>query len=359
MTELQRVQTEKEEAHRAALDESRARHEAAMAAERDRHSSALVDLEELQNSERDTLVKSHDLLAAEVESQKTLVARANADREHDRQAHQTDVDDLKTRLATMEQHLQSVMTERASYASQVEELKSELDCTKKEQSSLIQEASKRDSLTQELEHHRSVLAEMQNDLQRVKDEKDNLVAEKQRQDVLMKELQAQVAQSTLMHRRDGSGDSAPSLAALGPRSRPNGLPPAKLPPLTPPPSVPPPPLPTAPMPDTSVSSHTTRTSTSSQSSRAPSPDEQTTPSTSVMMSPTTPQIDSKIAALIEEQAKHLEEQESMIKTLNKQLTHCEADLQAHMDLVATLEASLTDSERNRKFLRSSRCLLRC
>ncbi|KAG8916745.1 hypothetical protein FRC02_003617 [Tulasnella sp. 418] len=36
----------------------------------------------------------------------------------------------------------------------------------------------------------------------------------------------------------------------------------------------------------------------------------------------------------------------MIKTLNKQLTHCESDLQAHMDLVATLEASLTDSERN-------------
>lgn len=37
----------------------------------------------------------------------------------------------------------------------------------------------------------------------------------------------------------------------------------------------------------------------------------------------------------------------MIKTLNKQLTHCESDLQAHMDLVATLETSLTDSERNR------------
>ena len=59
-------------------------------------------------------------------------------------------------------------------------------------------------------------------------------------------------------------------------------------------------------------------------------------------------IDPKIAGLIEEQAKHLEEQETMIKTLNKQLTHCEADLQAHMDLVATLESSLTDSERNRE-----------
>lgn len=38
----------------------------------------------------------------------------------------------------------------------------------------------------------------------------------------------------------------------------------------------------------------------------------------------------------------------MIKTLNKQLSHCESDLQAHMDLVVTLETSLTDSERNRK-----------
>lgn len=36
----------------------------------------------------------------------------------------------------------------------------------------------------------------------------------------------------------------------------------------------------------------------------------------------------------------------MIRTLNKQLTHCEGDLQAHMDLVATLETSLSDSERN-------------
>jgi len=45
----------------------------------------------------------------------------------------------------------------------------------------------------------------------------------------------------------------------------------------------------------------------------------------------------------------LEEQEAMIKTLNKQLTHCESDLQTHMDLVTTLETSLGDCEKNRKF----------
>ena len=44
----------------------------------------------------------------------------------------------------------------------------------------------------------------------------------------------------------------------------------------------------------------------------------------------------------------MEEQEAIIKTLNKQLTHCEADLQVHMDMVGKLETSLGDSEKNRK-----------
>lgn len=59
--------------------------------------------------------------------------------------------------------------------------------------------------------------------------------------------------------------------------------------------------------------------------------------------------DIKITQQLEEQAKQLEEKETMIKTLHKQLTHCEGDLQAHMDLVSTLENSLNDSERNREF----------
>ena len=56
--------------------------------------------------------------------------------------------------------------------------------------------------------------------------------------------------------------------------------------------------------------------------------------------------DPKLAAQVQEQAKQLSEQEAMIKTLNKQLTHCEGDLQAHMEMVATLETSLADAEKN-------------
>ena len=59
--------------------------------------------------------------------------------------------------------------------------------------------------------------------------------------------------------------------------------------------------------------------------------------------------DSKLTAQVEEQLKQIDEQEVMIKTLNKQLTHCESDLQAHMDLVNTLETSLGDSEKNCMF----------
>lgn len=69
-----------------------------------------------------------------------------------------------------------------------------------------------------------------------------------------------------------------------------------------------------------------------------------------------PPLDAKAAAAkIEDQAKHISEQEVMIKTLNKQLSHCESDLATHMDLVSTLETSLSDSEKNCTLLRHS-CL---
>jgi kinesin family protein 4/21/27 len=77
-----------------------------------------------------------------------------------------------------------------------------------------------------------------------------------------------------------------------------------------------------------------------------------TPATSISLSNGHVPADPKILVRIEEQTRLLDEKEAMIKTLNKQLTHCEGDLQAHMDLVATLETQLTDSERNCERLQS-------
>ena len=79
-------------------------------------------------------------------------------------------------------------------------------------------------------------------------------------------------------------------------------------------------------------------------------DAPSTPATSVAPSfhmPASPgPQDTKLVAQVQEQAKQLQEQDAMIKTLEKQLTHCESDLQAHMDMVATLETSLADAEKN-------------
>jgi kinesin family protein 4/21/27 len=76
------------------------------------------------------------------------------------------------------------------------------------------------------------------------------------------------------------------------------------------------------------------------------------PATSVQPSITNGHIptlaaDVELAQQLQDRTKQMEEQEAIIKTLNKQLTHCEADLQSHMDMVNNLETSLGDSEKNR------------
>jgi kinesin family protein 4/21/27 len=181
---------------------------------------------------------------------------------------------------------------------------------------------------------------MQENLQRVKDEKDTLQTEKNRSDSLLRELQAQVlARSS----SPPNGRPVPDRNLSYPRA---GLPAMKFPPPTPPPSVPPPPAPRANGDATvSTSSHNS-SGLASSSSRDSQPE---SPMTSVGHSVNGSVInDPKTTARLEQQAKQIDEQEVMIKTLNKQLTHCESDLQTHMDLVSTLETSLGDSEKNRE-----------
>jgi chromosome segregation ATPase len=233
-------------------------------------------------------------------------------------------------------------SERVDLQSEVAKLRAELKTTRADKAKLTQEVSKREALTGELDRHRSVLAEVQENLQRIRDEKDSIQTQKAKQDTMVRDLQAQLA-------RQSSTPSAPATVDRNlSYTRANGLPPMKLPPPTPPPSAPPPP---APRNGDSISSQSSVVRSSTTSSRESQLDSPATPSTSVAHSLTNGQIstsptDAKVSAQFEQQTKHIEEQDAMIKTLNKQLSHCETDLQAHMDLVSTLETSLGDSEKN-------------
>ncbi|KAJ7481171.1 kinesin domain-containing protein [Mycena galericulata] len=317
---------------------TRTRHQQSLAEERARLTATLDDLKLQHVKELETLHKDRDLLAEELEAHKVASDEFTAMREQTRQVHEQQLssvgaerDDYEAEsLTRLAPRIPAAGAERDTFEAEVAKLRAELDRTRNEQSKLIQEASKRESLVGELERHRRTL-------QRVKDEKDTLQTEKNRSDSLVRELQAQV-----LARSSSPPNGRPVPDRNLSYTRATGLPAMKLPPPTPPPSVPPPPAPRTNGDATfSTSSHTSSGLTSS-SSRDSQPE---SPSTSVGPSSQNGSaiVDTK---RLEQQAKQLDEQEAMIKTLNKQLTHCESDLQTHMDLVSTLETSLGDSEKN-------------
>ncbi|KAG9128525.1 hypothetical protein FRC07_005892 [Ceratobasidium sp. 392] len=279
-------------------------------------------------------VSAHSMLSADLESGKE--AQANA-------------------LADLGRELGEVTESRAALAAEVEALRAELEKTRSEKAKLTKERSKHQAMVDELEQHRGTATGLQADLRKAAEEREALAQEKAHQESLVKDLQAQLAAAKAAPPPEPATET---LQSPGPRpegrglsfGRHNGLPPAKLPPLTPPPSVPPPPLPSVlssvpPVP--SIPDTASRTGThTSQSSHGESTLESSIATIATSQAP-----DPNAAAQLEKQAQQLNEAQAMIKTLNKQLTHCEGDLQAHMDLVATLETSLSDSERN---LRKSR-----
>ncbi|KAF9227741.1 kinesin-domain-containing protein [Gyrodon lividus] len=332
--ESESLQTELE-ATRADAKTAQEQHDQGLEAERQRSVSSFVGLEHKHAGEREAILKDLDSLKEEVESHRVAsneFVAAQAANEHV-------VAEKAQIIATMERDLTAIRSQKDDLRSEVAKLKAELEKTRSEQTNLIQEASKRESLVDELEKHRSLIAEMQDSLQRAKDEKDTLQAERAKQENALRDLQAQIARSSV-------AQDTPTPRATPDRSiafsRVNGLN-GKLPPPTPPPSVPPPPAPKTQESQFSVSTQSSLISPSS------SRDSQTdSPATSVVSVnvPGGP-LDAKAAAAkIEDQAKHINEQEVMIKTLNKQLSHCESDLATHMDLVSTLETSLGDSEKN-------------
>ncbi|KAI0094064.1 kinesin [Irpex rosettiformis] len=329
----------------ASLSEQQARHSDelvslqeerdALTGEKARLETTLTDSSSRHAAELALLRQEREVVAQELESYKAAVDEHTLAREELRQKYESELREKSDLLDSLHEDLSAVHAERDALSAEVDGLRKDLQETRSKTSALVSEASKRESLVEELEKHRSVLADMQESLQRTKDEMDTLQAEKHSQDSLLRELQAQLTRSP-----------SPGTSRLG-STRPNGLPAAKLPPLTPLPSPP-----TA-IPPTIKSMHEAQGSTGSSAPMSPAstrsadfPDA-STPATSVSGSAIGAGIpDVKLIAQIQEQAKQLEEQEVMIKTLNKQLTHCESDLQAHMDMVATLETSLADSEKN-------------
>ncbi|KAA1469366.1 kinesin-domain-containing protein [Dentipellis sp. KUC8613] len=349
MAELNATLVAAQEEHREALEAAREQGALGLDEQKARLSAALSDLEAQQAQERETLQKDLDLVTNELASYKAAVEEHALAREEARVSHEAAQAKQSDTISTLQQELSEAHNDKAELAEQVAALRAELDSTRSEQSKLIKEASKRESLVDELEKHRSVLAEMQHTLQRVKDEKDAIQEEKLKHEIAVKDLQAQLAVSP-----------SPTPEALPSPVRPlqernmsyrtaNGISSAKLPPPTPPPSVPPPP---APRMTSSFSNENAFTPSSAPISVSSSRDSQLdSPATSVTPSlanghAIAPTVDAKFVQQLEDQSRQIEEQETMIKTLNKQLTHCESDLQTHMDLVSTLETSLGDSEKN-------------
>ncbi|KAF9469234.1 kinesin [Collybia nuda] len=346
IAEITATLTSLKEEHQQILESAQENSGRLLDEEKARSAASLIDLTRKHTEALNSLQNDHDLLLQELDSHKVAADEFALVREQTRQKHERALGQQTDVIKSMEQQVADISGERNNLEVEVAKLRGELDRTRGEQSKLIQEASKRESLVGELERHRSVLAETQENLQKVKDEKDNIQIEKNRADALVRDLQAQLARSA----------SPPNNRAVPDRNmsytRATGLPAIKLPPPTPPPSVPPPPAPRTPAqansePGFSNSSQASSAVNSSTSSRESQPD---SPSTSVgqpsLSSPAPPPADPKIIVKLEQQAKQLDEQEAMIKTLNKQLTHCETDLQTHMDLVNKLETSLGDSEKN-------------
>ncbi|KAI6132008.1 kinesin domain-containing protein [Pisolithus croceorrhizus] len=369
---------EAQKKHRTVLEEFQATAERQLAEERERSAAALAELEQRHSALRDEfdeerailrkeldaahadikITEDHHKLELETEKQRSALALEQQQIAHsgeretlledveslknELESHQAMVDELEQAqrgmteklqlVATMEEELTNVRLEKDKFKDEVEKLKAELAGMRAEQVKLAQETSKRQSLTDELEKHRSLIAEMQENLQR---------AEKTRQENALRDLQAQIARSSTVQDAQSSRATPDRNHSFTRINSLNG----KLPPPTPPPSVPPPP---APKPQDSNFSVSTPISVISPSS---SRDSQTTesPATSVLSIslPGVPPLDTKaVAAKIEDQARQINEQEAMIKTLNKQLSHCESDLATHMDLVTTLETSLSESEKN-------------
>lgn len=339
----------KEGTHKKELEQSRQRHEQQLSEERTRSQEARELVRQSTASEVQMWEKDRNLFLNEVESLKRALLEAtesqrelveanvtlSKDHEELRAAHLEvlqNFDEAKKLRATSESHLASLQSEHQ---------RSTLTTQKLESRCRIAEDAAKTAEKTAME-----LQQMHLDMRGAADRIEQLTKEKSSTESTIRDLQSQLAalQNRLSLVQDVS-IQRPIIERTLSHSRPNGLPPAKLPPLSPPPSIPPPPLPPNAPPVQSENGHASMSSISSRG-RASTGSQETHDTVPTSTGSVNGILDDVTTNGDQTQTRLIEEQEAMIKTLNKQLAHCETDLQAHIDLVATLESSLNDSERN-------------
>lgn len=361
--------------HRARLDSLRARADIERQKAPD---EAYLEHE----TDRSQLIADHqanitDLQQRHEESVKNLSRRLSSFKDVD--GDDVDVDTLRLELSetsdalvTLEDALTSTTMERDHLAAELEELRSSEGGQGRSSDQYRSEAV---ALRNELEAHKATLANLKTDLQRSKAEVSTISRERAEQDRLLRELQDKI--NTMSSNQTSRGSMS---RARSPTSEDSATPisPSTMsgvfgrshtsrqsaPPPNPPPSVPPPPTPAQAFASSPQRGSTgPRGSVTSMLSRSDSPGPPS--SSSVIMSNGTgaPMLSRSSSATSmhttngmapAEAKKLMSEQSEELNRLASQLQHCEADLQANIDLVATLEGALNDSERN---LRKSRVQL--
>ncbi|KAJ1018967.1 hypothetical protein NDA16_004770 [Ustilago loliicola] len=361
---------------------------------------AMLDLQ-IVNGDRDETRQAYEELHVKHQD---LLAKVDID-PHEVETLRAELNDTSDALVTLEAALTETQEERDQLLIEIETIRQEAEA--QQQDAAMNGSGVRNAaapspadatLKRELESHKSMLSKIRGEMSKLKAELQAARDECTRHEQSVKDLQLRLATSeTRSVRSHGSGsfgqqsqsehDAASAAASLtnGARSPINGrrvsdyepntldlrshrpsLGAVKPPPPTPPPNMPPPPTPAGAT-DRSASgsmirtSAGVRTSTPSAMTRPESPGNGGagmmtrsssltsvhSPAGHMMGNGTSAGPDVKLTRLLSEQAEE-------IKNLAKQLNHCEADLQANIDLVATLEAALNDSERN---LRKSRVQL--
>ncbi|PWN23302.1 kinesin-domain-containing protein [Microstroma glucosiphilum] len=363
--------------HRAAL----ASLEAKANAERHR---MLADVHNLHQTERQRMMEEHEaklesLRQAHEQEVASLSRRLSG--LYDVNGKFVDVDGLRNELmetgdalVILEDALTSVSAERDELVEELNRLRSEGGDNQAEE--FKAEAAE---LRREMVTYRHNLTNLKTELQRSKNEVQAITEERTKLEQQLRDLQEDAAGGKsflprLSEEQDADvtlGDT--TVSSPGP-STPVGTPAMvgrrSMPPPTPPPKVPPPPTPPTSgsgaggtLPRSSIPL-AARTSLSSLMTRAESPGP-TTPTGTIGTSALTRSSSggsrhTSMASInlnnlgSQEAKKLLTEQGEELRQLAKQLSHCEADLQANIDLVTTLEAALNDSERN---LRKSRVQL--